>query len=177
MIVKKCSGCKQMLPETDFYKDKYRKYGLSCRCKTCHKQYEIENYEKIKKYRDTHKKDSQQRWIKYKEGHKEYLKQKNKDNFLKEYNYCVESEIENVENYNLAKFDNFKGWHRHHKLETHNSDGDIRLVPITEKELIALDMYYERPASELIWMKIGEHMSLHNKFRSYYATHKDIFLK
>ena len=83
--------------------------------------------------------------------------------------------VDKVENYALAEKDNFEGWHRHHKLETHNSDGELRLVPITQNELIALGMYYERPAKELVWLRIGEHMSLHNKFRSYYATHKEIF--
>ena len=36
--------------------------------------------------------------------------------------YC--DEIENVENYDLAKADNFEDWNCHHRLETHNSDGE-----------------------------------------------------
>lgn len=58
--------------------------------------------------------------------------------------YC--RDIENVENYDAAKKDNFKGWDCHHRLETHNSDGDRRAVDISHKELIALDMYWNRPA-------------------------------
>ena len=73
--------------------------------------------------------------------------------------YC--SDIENVENFEKAKADNFKGWSCHHRLETHNSDGERRLVDITQAELIALGMYYNRPASELIFMKHSEHSSLH----------------
>jgi hypothetical protein len=71
--------------------------------------------------------------------------------------------IENVENYEAAKKDNFKGWNCHHRLETHNSDGEKRLVDIAKKELIALGMYYHRPADELIFLPTKEHMSLHMK--------------
>ena len=75
--------------------------------------------------------------------------------------YC--DNIENVENYEKAEKDNFKGWVCHHRLETHNSDGERRLVDIKAKELIALDMYYDRPASELIFLTPLEHNRLHNK--------------
>lgn len=75
--------------------------------------------------------------------------------------YC--KDIENVENFEKAKADNFKGWDCHHRFETHNSDGERRLIDITVDELIALEMYYNRPASELIFMKENEHSSLHTK--------------
>ena len=73
--------------------------------------------------------------------------------------YC--KDYENIENYEKAKADNFKEWCCHHRLETHNSDGERRLVDITTEELQALGMYYNRPASELIFMKHSEHSSLH----------------
>ena len=69
--------------------------------------------------------------------------------------YC--KDYENIENYEAAKKDNFKGWECHHRLETHNSDGERRLVDITHKELIALGMYYNRPAEELIFLTTIEH--------------------
>lgn len=75
--------------------------------------------------------------------------------------YC--KDYENIENYDKAKADNFKGWDCHHRLETHTSDGERRLVDITKKELIALNIYYNRPASELIFMKHSEHQFLHHK--------------
>lgn len=75
--------------------------------------------------------------------------------------YC--KEIENVENYEKAKADNFKGWNCHHRLETHNSDGERRLVDIKTEELKALDMYYNRPAEELIFLTVAEHEILHKK--------------
>lgn len=72
-------------------------------------------------------------------------------------------EIQNIENYNQAQKDNFRKWQRHHRLETRNSDGEIRLVQITPAELKALDMYYNRPASELIYLKVSEHTKEHSR--------------
>lgn len=72
-------------------------------------------------------------------------------------------DLVDIENYQLAKASNFIGWECHHRLETHNSDGERRLVNISKAELIALDMYYNRPASELIFMRHSEHTSLHHK--------------
>ena len=69
----------------------------------------------------------------------------------------------NIENYEKAKKDNFKGWEVHHRYETHTSDGERRLVNISAAELKALGMYYNRPAEELIFMKESEHKSLHSK--------------
>lgn len=40
--------------------------------------------------------------------------------------YC--KNYQDIENYEKAKADNFKGWVPHHRLETHNSDGERRLV-------------------------------------------------
>lgn len=73
--------------------------------------------------------------------------------------YCYE--ISSIENFEKAKADNFKGWDCHHRLETHNSDGERRLVDLSREELIALDMYYGRPASELIFVTRKEHGELH----------------
>ena len=69
--------------------------------------------------------------------------------------YC--SDIENVENFEKAKADNFIGWHCHHRLETHTPDGERRLIDISYKELIALGLYYHRPAEELIFLTTREH--------------------
>ena len=69
--------------------------------------------------------------------------------------YC--KDYEKIENYEKAKAENFKGWHCHHRLETHTSDGERRLVDITQKELKALNMYYHRPAEELVFLPESEH--------------------
>lgn len=72
-------------------------------------------------------------------------------------------DIENVENYDKAKADDFKGWICHHRLETHNSDGEKRFLDISQKELIALEMYFSRPPEELIFLTRAQHNSLHKK--------------
>ena len=82
------------------------------------------------------------------------------------YNKRFCKEPEKIENYDKAKADNFIGWRCHHRLETHNSDGKRRLIDITVAELQALGMYWYRPASELIFLTISEHRSLHTKGES-----------
>lgn len=77
------------------------------------------------------------------------------------YNESFCFEVEKIENYELAKADNFKGWMLHHRLETHTSDGQLRKCVIRASELKALDMYYHRPASELIFLTRVEHAYLH----------------
>ena len=69
--------------------------------------------------------------------------------------YC--KDYENIENYEKAKADNFKGWECHHRLETHTPDGKRRDVDVSHKELIALGLYYHRPANELIFLTKSEH--------------------
>ena len=73
--------------------------------------------------------------------------------------YC--KNYKNIENYDKAVADDFKGWHCHHRLETHTSDGIRRPVDIPMEELKALGMYYHRPAEELIFLTTREH----NAFR------------
>lgn len=74
--------------------------------------------------------------------------------------YCCE-DISKIENYDKAVADTTQMWDCHHRLETHNSDGERRSIDITKKELIALDMYYHRPSDELIFLKHDEHRRLH----------------
>ena len=76
------------------------------------------------------------------------------------YFYCTDPE--NIENYEKAKADNFKGWVLHHRMETHFSNGDRRPVDILTGELAALGMYLNRPASELILLTKEEHKALHS---------------
>ena len=81
----------------------------------------------------------------------------------KPYCNCLCRHPELIENYDKAIADTTQVWDCHHRLETHNSDGERRLVDLTAEELIALDMYYDRPASELIFLIRREHMTLHNQ--------------
>ena len=81
-----------------------------------------------------------------------------KHNFEK---FC--KDYENIENYDKAKADNFKGWNCHHR----------KGADIPREELKALDMYYNRPANELIFIKLSEHTSLHNKGKPKTEEHKN----
>ena len=73
--------------------------------------------------------------------------------------YCRQPEL--IENYSKAIADNSEIWACHHRLETHNSNGERRLVDILGAELIALGLYYDRPPEELIFLTQTEHMRLH----------------
>lgn len=74
--------------------------------------------------------------------------------------YC--REFEKVENYEKAIADKEHTWICHHRLETHFSDGTERPNTISREEMIALDMYYDRPADELIFLTKAEHCKVHH---------------
>lgn len=78
--------------------------------------------------------------------------------------YCCE-DISKIENYAEAIADNSQTWELHHKLECEFSDGTPRPTDarLSVAELIALDMYLHRPASELIFLTRARHNSLHHK--------------
>lgn len=73
--------------------------------------------------------------------------------------YCRHPEL--IENYDKAVADETQTWEVHHRLETHTSDGERRLVELTREELKALAMYFDRPPEELIFLTIAEHTKLH----------------
>ena len=75
--------------------------------------------------------------------------------------FCAKPEL--IENYDKAIADTTQMWDCHHRLETHNSDGERRLVDLLPEELIALNIYYNRPPEELIFLKRSEHNYLHHK--------------
>ena len=74
--------------------------------------------------------------------------------------YC--KDYENIENYEKALADNFVGWCCHHR----------KGVYIAVEKLKALGMYYNRPASELIFLTESEHDILHKKGKSLSEEHK-----
>ena len=75
--------------------------------------------------------------------------------------YCRD-DVSMIENYQEA-IESDEMYECHHRLESHDSNGNIRPVFLLKKELVALDMYYNRPADELIFLKQKEHKSLHYK--------------
>lgn len=86
--------------------------------------------------------------------------------------YCFCRTPELIENYEKAVNDTTQVWQCHHRLETHNSDGERRLVDISSAELIALGMYYDRPPEELIFLTSAEHMYLHHKGMKHSEEHR-----
>ena len=154
-----CRKCGKELPIDAFTKNKSKKNGINTWCRKCTSDYKA-------LYRTEHSEEIRKAKQKCYYAKKEKYQKRFKENYLKtrwtQVNpFC--SEYEKVENYEKAKADNFIGWDRHHRLETHNSDGEKRLIFITPEELIALDMYYNRPPEELIWLKHTDHSSLHHK--------------
>ena len=68
--------------------------------------------------------------------------------------YCTEP-LDKIEHYEKALAENFKGWCIHHRLEIQQ---DKR---VSAKVLKDNGLYFHRPASELIFMRFGEHATLH----------------
>ena len=80
--------------------------------------------------------------------------------------YCSEP-LDKIENYQQALAEGFKGWCIHHRLEI-QPDG----TRVSVQELIDKGLYFGRPASELIFMRFGEHSALHNAGNTYMKGHK-----
>lgn len=72
--------------------------------------------------------------------------------------YCCE-DISLIENYDKAVNDTTQTWQIHHKLE----------IELNKKrdELIKMGLYYHRPASELIFLTIGDHRRVHHPITNY----------
>ena len=68
---------------------------------------------------------------------------------------CCE-DISLIENYDKAIADTMQTWICHHRLEIQDN------VVYSVKELKDLNMYYYRPASELIFLPKSEHTAMHN---------------
>lgn len=69
--------------------------------------------------------------------------------------FCKD-DISLIENYDLA-VNSDETWHCHHRREIEN-DGTLH----SRKWLIDNDLYYNRPACELIFLTHSEHTSLHS---------------
>ena len=71
-------------------------------------------------------------------------------------NFCKD-DISLIENYEKAIADKEQTWDCHHRRELETS----------RKELIKIGEYFNRPASELIFLTNSEHRALHNKVNKY----------
>lgn len=78
--------------------------------------------------------------------------------------YCSEP-LENIENYEKAIADTEHVWDCHHRAEI------LPCGVYTRQQLVKAGMYWNRPASELIFLLHGEHRRLHNLNQSQ-ETHR-----
>lgn len=76
-------------------------------------------------------------------------------NFKQAKKVCCE-EISLIENYEQAIQDKDKTWDIHHRLEIQEDK------ILSRQELKDMDLYYNRPANELIFITHGNHTKLHN---------------
>ena len=72
--------------------------------------------------------------------------------------YCSE-DIALIENYQQAIADQTRMWDIHHRRE---SDSEGRTL-FTKKQLIEMNLYFKRPASELIFVTKSMHRKLHRE--------------
>ena len=79
------------------------------------------------------------------------------------YSYCKD-DISKIENYEKAVNDNTQMYEIHHRNEL-TLDGKFAH---TKEDLIRMNMYYDRPCNELIFLTKAEHTSLHRKL-SYHS--------
>lgn len=129
--------------------------------KEYHERHKEEILPKLKQYRDSHQEYMKQ----YRAGHKAQARITGRIySREKQHHYCIKGEESKVENYAQALAEDFEGWCRHHRLETHTPEGQVREVPLTSRQLKQMGLYYDRPASELIWMRREEHRKLHKRF-------------
>ena len=97
------------------------------------------------------------------------------------YKYC-EGDISKIENFDKAILDRsdlntHSNWVCHHRLETHNLDGTRREQQLGRDDLMALDLYYHRPPSELIFLTKEEHNRVHTEGRRLSEAQVDFMKK
>ena len=80
--------------------------------------------------------------------------------------YCNE-DISKIENYEKAVSDKENMWHCHHRLEIGSNGENVSL-----KDLKRNGLYYNRPASELIFLLASDHTRLHNIGKHFSAETK-----
>ena len=77
--------------------------------------------------------------------------------------YCSD-DISLIENYNEAVNDKTQSWELHHRLESELNK--------SVQELKDLNLYFNRPADELIFLTKSEHSSLHQKLNNNFRCKK-----
>lgn len=71
--------------------------------------------------------------------------------------YVLKDQLTSIENYELAKKDKFNGWRCHHRYEL---TSDYKTL-LTFQELKDRNLWYNRPAAELIFIPLTIHDRMH----------------
>lgn len=116
------------------------------------KEHYTENKEKYLEYSRNYYANNRESLSEYSRKRKESTREANLQK------YCSEP-LTQIENYEKAKLEDFKGWCIHHRLELH-PDCSVRF---TSTALKKFNFYYNRPARELIFLRNSEHTSIHQK--------------
>ena len=90
----------------------------------------------------------------------------------KYYSSLCNTSIDNVEGFDPEILESDRGWVLHHRLELEDKFGNPRDEEVSAWVLMRLGLYYNRPASELLWVRKGEHATMHNKLRKREAWNK-----
>lgn len=72
--------------------------------------------------------------------------------------FCCEK-VSEIENYDRAIADYRRTWHCHHRRETPEEG-----ISVSKEELKKKNLYYNRPADELIFLTPEEHLLLHQGY-------------
>lgn len=72
--------------------------------------------------------------------------------------FCREK-VSEIENYDKAIADYQRTWHCHHRRET-----PVEGIGLSREELKKNNLYYDRPAKELIFLTPEEHLELHHSY-------------
>ena len=75
--------------------------------------------------------------------------------------YCSE-DISLIENYHQAITDKERMWDVHHRRECDENGRTL----LTQKQLIEMNLYFKRPAKELIFVTRSMHWKMHSEMRS-----------
>ena len=132
--------------------------------KALNKKYYAEHAEEEKARYKEYYQNNPQYYEKHKEQYAENRKtfRKNNPTYDRDYArehytmfaFVIKEELELIENYEQALSDDFVGWNIHHRKET--GEG------LSMQYLIDNNLYYNRPASELIFLTASEHTKIHH---------------
>lgn len=146
-------------------KNKQKHIDATIKCRNQKPEYyKAKSDENNIKYAELKRKWAKEHRIQTNAKYRPELKHKHKKTISGKFKkYCCDALCQ-VENYYIALQDNFEGWCIHHRLELHPD----RSLRFTKKSLQDLNLYYNRPANELIFLTNSEHTIIHSISRKEY---------